>query len=657
LSKLDLSSMTVIELRKLAKENDVRLGAGITKTGIIQKLSAILTSGEDAAVPEASAEAAPENVQVQAEEERSAPQQPAAREETGAEAPDEAAQPAAEKPAQPQFKAAWHNPAPRYSAKPAYQAPAYTPRNNWQSRNSGGSRAPMNMEAMRMHTTRPANYAPRFGPDAVDPAPAPSTPRPQEEFRPYRETSHGYAPMQENRSYGQPQEQRPYQQPEQRPYQMQQEARTWNEPQRPVYQENGFSPSYGTRNGYAPRRPESGYYNQELGTSNPAVPEMLAAGECGDGQGILEIHPDGYGFLRPENFLPSSKDIYVSMAQIRRFGLRTGDLVVGKTRPQREGDKYAAMLYITGINGVAPDDVGVRPAFDELTPVYPSRRIDLESHSGKGSAAMRIADLIAPIGFGQRGLLLCPPDCGKSQVLQDFANIVTENYPEATVLVLLIDECPEDVTLFREQVKCEVLASTFDQPPESHLRLADMVLERAQRLVEQKQDVVVLVDSLTRLAKTYTTAAAQQGRSLPGMVNPTSLFRAKKLFGAARCMKEGGSLTILGAMNVDNGSKVDDAVVEEFKSTANMELVLDQSVAKAGVSPAINLQQSGTRRADLLLSPKELEGLTAIRKVLNSTHSATAIPQLLSMMDKAEGNDELMTKVLEWVKLLEKSGL
>ena len=270
---------------------------------------------------------------------------------------------------------------------------------------------------------------------------------------------------------------------------------------------------------------------------------------------------------------------------------------------------------------------------------------------------MRIADLIAPIGFGQRGLLLCPPDCGKSQVLQDFANIVTENYPEATVLVLLIDECPEDVTLFREQVKCEVLASTFDQPPESHLRLADMVLERAQRLVEQKQDVVVLVDSLTRLAKTYTTAAAQQGRSLPGMVNPTSLFRAKKLFGAARCMKEGGSLTILGAMNVDNGSKVDDAVVEEFKSTANMELVLDQSVAKAGVSPAINLQQSGTRRADLLLSPKELEGLTAIRKVLNSTHSATAIPQLLSMMDKAEGNDELMTKVLEWVKLLEKSGL
>lgn len=658
MSMLDLSSMTVIELRKLAKENNVRLGAGITKTGIIQKLSAVLTA-EEAEAP------APETTPVQAEEEPAAPEQTSAAQEAAAEkTPETPSRPEAEKPAprtgegaQPQFKAAWHNPAPRYSPKPAYQAPAYPSRNSWQSRNSGGSRAPMNMETVRMHTTRPANYAPRFGPDAVDPTPAPSVSRPQEEFRPYREAPRSYAPAQENRPYGQPQESRPYQPQENRSYGQPQENRPWNETQRPVYQENGFGSGYGSRNGYAPRRPENSYYNQELGTSNPAVPEMLAAGECGDGQGILEIHPDGYGFLRPENFLPSSKDIYVSMAQIRRFGLRTGDLVVGKTRPQREGDKYAAMLYITGINGTAPDDLGVRPAFEELTPVYPRRRIDLESHSGKGSAAMRIADLIAPIGFGQRGLLLCPPDCGKSQVLQDFANIVTENYPEATVLVMLIDECPEDVTLFREQVKCEVLASTFDQPPENHLRLADMVMERAQRLVEQKQDVIVLVDSLTRLAKTYTTAAAQQGRSLPGMVNPTSLFRAKKLFGAARCMKEGGSLTILGAMNVDNGSKVDDAVVEEFKSTANMELVLDQSVAKAGVSPAINLQQSGTRRADLLLSPKEMEGLTAIRQVLRSTHSATAIPQLLSMMDKAEGNDELMAKVLEWVKLLEKSGL
>ena len=412
---------------------------------------------------------------------------------------------------------------------------------------------------------------------------------------------------------------------------------------------------YGPRASYTSRRADTGYYNQELGTSNPAVPEMLAAGECGDGQGILEIHPDGYGFLRPENFLPSSKDIYVSMAQIRRFGLRTGDLVVGKTRPQREGDKYAAMLYITAVNGCVPDELGQRPAFEDLTPVYPSRRIDLESHNGKGSDAMRIADLIAPIGFGQRGLLLCPPDTGKTQILQDFANVITENYPQVTVLVLLIDECPEDVTLFREQVKCEVVASTFDQAPENHLRLADMVLERAQRLVEQKQDVVVVVDSLTRLAKAYTTTAAQQGRNMPGMVNPSSLFRAKKLFGTARCVKEGGSLTILGAMNVDNGSKVDDTVVEEFKGTANMELVLDQEVAKAGVSPAINLKKSGTKRADLLMTPAEMQGLQAIRSILSSTPSAAAIPHLLNMMDKASGNDELLAKIQEWVALMEKN--
>ncbi len=633
MSSLELSSMTVIELRKLAKEKHVRLGAGLSKDGIIQKLSDALAEeqAEETAVP-----VTEEAAQAQPSQER---EENVAAEVTPAEHVVQE-----ERASTPQFKAAWHNPAPRYSAKPAYQAPAYASRPSWQSRTPGPApRTPASPEPVRMNTTRPANYAPRFGPDAVDPAPAAPAPRGTEEYRSFREQPRSYGGYQENRpAYGE---------------------RNWNDAQRPAYQESGFGPAgynagtsgYGSRSAYTPRRSETGYYNQELGTSNPAVPEMLAAGECGDGQGILEIHPDGYGFLRPENFLPSSKDIYVSMAQIRRFGLRTGDLVVGKTRPQREGDKYAAMLYITQINGSIPDELGERPNFEDLTPVYPSRRIDLESHKGKGSDAMRIADLIAPIGFGQRGLLLCPPDSGKTQILQDFANVVTENYPQATVLVLLIDECPEDVTLFREQVKCEVVASTFDQAPENHLRLADMVLERAQRLVEQKQDVIVVVDSLTRLAKTYTTTAAQQGRNLPGMVNPTSLFRAKKLFGTARCVKEGGSLTILGAMNVENGSKVDDTVVEEFKGTANMELVLDQEVAKAGVSPAINLQKSGTKRADLFMTPAEMQGLQAIRSILGSTHSATAIPQLLSMMDKASGNDDLLAKIHEWVALMEKN--
>ncbi len=643
MSSLELSSMTVIELRKLAKEKHVRLGAGLSKDGIIQKLTAALAgeSTEEATeqVVEETPAAAPETEAKEpaAQEEETPAVQTA--QQTSQEAPARE-----ERTASAHFKAAWHNPSPRYSAKPAYQAPAYSSRPAWQARTASAPRTAANTDTVRMNSTRPTNYAPRFGPDAVDPAPAPSVQRGTEEYRSFREQPRNFGGFQENRStYGE---------------------RSWSEQQRPSFQEGGYVASsygtnapagYGPRASYTSRRADTGYYNQELGTSNPAVPEMLAAGECGDGQGILEIHPDGYGFLRPENFLPSSKDIYVSMAQIRRFGLRTGDLVVGKTRPQREGDKYAAMLYITAVNGCVPDELGQRPAFEDLTPVYPSRRIDLESHNGKGSDAMRIADLIAPIGFGQRGLLLCPPDTGKTQILQDFANVVTENYPQVTVLVLLIDECPEDVTLFREQVKCEVVASTFDQAPENHLRLADMVLERAQRLVEQKQDVVVVVDSLTRLAKAYTTTAAQQGRNMPGMVNPSSLFRAKKLFGTARCVKEGGSLTILGAMNVDNGSKVDDTVVEEFKGTANMELVLDQEVAKAGVSPAINLKKSGTKRADLLMTPAEMQGLQAIRSILSSTPSAAAIPHLLNMMDKASGNDELLAKIQEWVALMEKN--
>ncbi|HIR78734.1 MAG TPA: transcription termination factor Rho [Candidatus Egerieenecus merdigallinarum] len=635
--------MTVIELRKLAKEKHVRLGAGLSKDGIIQKLTAALAgeSTEEATeqVVEETPAAAPEmEAKEPAAQEEETPAVQTAQ-QTSQEAPARE-----ERTASAHFKAAWHNPSPRYSAKPAYQAPAYSSRPAWQARSASAPRTTANTDTVRMNTTRPTNYAPRFGPDAVDPAPAPSVQRGTEEYRSFREQPRNFGGFQENRSiYGE---------------------RSWSEQQRSSFQEGGYVASsygtnaptgYGPRASYTSRRADTGYYNQELGTSNPAVPEMLAAGECGDGQGILEIHPDGYGFLRPENFLPSSKDIYVSMAQIRRFGLRTGDLVVGKTRPQREGDKYAAMLYITAVNGCVPDELGQRPAFEDLTPVYPSRRIDLESHNGKGSDAMRIADLIAPIGFGQRGLLLCPPDTGKTQILQDFANVITENYPQVTVLVLLIDECPEDVTLFREQVKCEVVASTFDQAPENHLRLADMVLERAQRLVEQKQDVVVVVDSLTRLAKAYTTTAAQQGRNMPGMVNPSSLFRAKKLFGTARCVKEGGSLTILGAMNVDNGSKVDDTVVEEFKGTANMELVLDQEVAKAGVSPAINLKKSGTKRADLLMTPAEMQGLQAIRSILSSTPSAAAIPHLLNMMDKASGNDELLAKIQEWVALMEKN--
>ena len=401
------------------------------------------------------------------------------------------------------------------------------------------------------------------------------------------------------------------------------------------------------------------YYTQDQNVSvipaGPVPPnpsELLASGSCEDGSGILELHPDGYGFLRAPSFLPSTKDIYVSMAQIRRFGLRTGDYVEGKIRPQREGDKYSALLYISTVNGVPEEEAFSRPAFDELTPVYPTRRISLEMKDGANLPDMRLIDLIAPIGFGQRGLVLCPPDTGKTKLMRDFARVISKNYPDAEVLMLLIDVNPEDATLMREAVPCTVLASSFDQAPEAHLRLSEIVLERAMRLVEQKKDVILLVDSLTRLAKIYTTAAVQQGRSLPGMVNPASLFRAKRMFGAARSCKEGGSLTVIAAMDISTGSKVDDSVVEEFKGTANMELTLDISVARAGVSPALNLQNSYTKNADILLSDREKEGLSLIRTMLGSSSSAVAIPQLLSMMEKAETNEDLLLKMKDWFALM-----
>ena len=340
------------------------------------------------------------------------------------------------------------------------------------------------------------------------------------------------------------------------------------------------------------------------------------------------------------------------MAQIRRFSLRTGDLIQGKIRPQREGDKYAALLYIDTVNGLPEEEIAHRPLFEELTPVYPSRRMSLEAKEGESLPDMRLIDLIAPLGFGQRGLLLCPPDTGKRELLQHYANTIASNYPDVTVLTLLIDLTPEDVTAYREAVSCPVLASTFDQAPEAHLRLTEMVVERAMRMVEQKKDVVILADSLTRLAKIYTSSAVQQGRSVPGMVNPASLLRAKRMFGAARSLKEGGSLTVIATMDIASGNKVDDSIVEEFKGTANMELRLDQSLVQAGVSPAINLLRSFTKNSDLLLNNQQKEGLNLIRQMLGSTPSAVAIPQLLSMMEKSKSNGDLLLKMKDWFALM-----
>ena len=575
----ELSAMTVMQLRKLAKEQRITLGAGIDKSGIIRKILESISSPS--------------------------------------ESPDEPADSNESAVAEPRFQAAWHNTdAPRFNARPAYQAPGTASRPAWQNTTPSGHQLP---QQPRVQPVRPGSFTPRFGPAAAAPAAAAESAPPAR-----RETSSPAAgPLPEHR-FG--------------------DNTTYT---------HRISASYNPS--YVSARPTDSFIPgpvQEPGTGTPTLEELLASGNYQEGSGILELHPDGYGFLRAPSFLPSTKDIYVSMAQIRRFGLRTGDFIEGKIRPQREGDKYSALLYISSINGVSEEEAFSRPAFDELTPVYPDRRISLETPGNASLPDMRLIDLIAPIGFGQRGLILCPPDTGKTELMRDFAKVICGNYPDAEVLMLLIDVNPEDATMMREAVPCQVLSSSFDQAPESHLRLSEIVLERAMRLVEQKKDVILLVDSLTRLAKIYTTAAVQQGRSLPGMVNPASLFRAKKMFGSARSCKEGGSLTVIVAMDIATGSKVDDSVVEEFKGTANMELTLDLSVARAGIVPSLNLQNSYTKNADILLNDQQKEGLALIRTMLGSTSSAVAIPQLLSMMEKTGTNEALLLKMKDWFALM-----
>lgn len=390
---------------------------------------------------------------------------------------------------------------------------------------------------------------------------------------------------------------------------------------------------------------------QSMWAGSPS--DMLSPAECQDGSGILELHPDGYGFLRGASLTPSNRDIYVSMAQVRRFYLRTGDFVTGKVRPQRDGDKYSAMLYITEVNGCPADSVASRPAFDALTPCYPHEHITLEVEGGSNEFLdMRLIDLVAPIGFGQRGLIHCPPAVDKAHLLSSIANAASICHPDAVVMTLLLGGTPEDATLYRDHTHGEVIASTFDQTPENHLRITDMVLERAERLVEMKKNVILLVDSLTYLSKVYTTAAVQQGRQTIGMVNPVSLQKAKKLFGAARCLREGGSLTIFAVMNIETGSRVDDSIAEDLKGTANMELVLDTAAARAGIYPPVNLLLSGTKRAELIASKEQLDGIKLIHEMLGSLRAVDMIPQLLSMLEKTTNNEDLLVRIKDWAALM-----
>ncbi|HHX24928.1 MAG TPA: transcription termination factor Rho [Thermoanaerobacterales bacterium] len=367
---------------------------------------------------------------------------------------------------------------------------------------------------------------------------------------------------------------------------------------------------------------------------------MESANEQGDvtAEGVLEVLPDGYGFLRIENYLPSDRDIYISPSQIRRFHLRTGDMISGKIRPPKEGEKYRAILQIAAVNGLDPEHAVRRYHFDSLTPIFPQPRFTMEYDPQELST--RIIDIISPIGKGQRALIVSPPKAGKTLMLKNIANSLTRNHPDVQLIVLLIDERPEEVTDIQRSVEGEVVSSTFDELPENHLRVADMVLERAQRLVESRKDVVILLDSITRLARANNLVVPPTGRTLSGGLDPSALHKPKRFFGSARNIEEGGSLTIIATALVETGSRMDDVIYEEFKGTGNMEIHLDRRLAERRIYPAIDIKKSGTRREELLLSKEELEAVWVFRKALAPLDNVEATLTLINKLKKTKTNIE-----------------
>ncbi|HDM89936.1 MAG: transcription termination factor Rho [Candidatus Hydrothermae bacterium] len=366
-------------------------------------------------------------------------------------------------------------------------------------------------------------------------------------------------------------------------------------------------------------------------------------------EGVLEILPDGFGFLRlPEhNYYPSSDDIYVSPSQIKRFGLRTGDVIGGIVRPPKDNERFPALVKLELVNGQPPEKIKVRPQFEKLTPFYPTERIHLEVPDAE-DLSMRIVDLFVPIGKGQRGLIVSPPRAGKTVLLQQIANSITRNHPEIQLIILLIDERPEEVTDFKRRVQAEVISSTFDQPAEKHTHVAEIVLEKAKRQVELGRDVVILLDSLTRLARAYNVVTPHSGRTLTGGIDSTALIKPKKFFGSARNIEEGGSLTIIATALIETGSRMDEVIFEEFKGTGNMELVLDRKLADRRIFPAIDLNRSGTRREELLLSKEELNKVWILRKVLSEMNPVEAMEFLQDKMKLTPNNAEFLRSLTQF---------
>ena len=366
-------------------------------------------------------------------------------------------------------------------------------------------------------------------------------------------------------------------------------------------------------------------------------------------EGVLEILPDGYGFLRGENYLSSPKDVYISPVQIRRFRLDNGDKIKGIARLPKEGERFPALIFVGEVNGESPENLYKRKKFDDLTPIYPEEKIKLETTSNEYS--MRMIDLICPIGKGQRGMIVAPPKVGKTTLLKKIANSITANHPEIELIVLLIDERPEEVTDMKRSIKGDVIYSTFDELPEHHVKVAEMVLERAKRLTEQGKDVVILLDSITRLARAYNLVIPASGRTLSGGLDPAALHKPKKFFGAARNIEFGGSLTILATALIETGSRMDEVIFEEFKGTGNMEVHLDRSLSEKRIFPAIDINKSGTRREEKLLTPDELATVFALRKALSSMPVADVTEQIITQMIATKNNEEFIEKMKKILKI------
>ena len=387
-----------------------------------------------------------------------------------------------------------------------------------------------------------------------------------------------------------------------------------------------------------PRSDASGIAGQDMAELDSGI----------EANGILEVMPDGFGFIRCENFLPGENDVYVAPSQIRRFNLKTGDIIVGNRRIKAVTEKFAALLYIKTVNGYPLSATERRPNFEDLTPIFPNERLHMETRGERNSVAMRVLDLLSPIGKGQRGMIVSPPKAGKTTLLKQVARAITVNHPDMHLMILLIDERPEEVTDIREAIvgpNVEVIYSTFDEQPDRHKRVSEMVIERAKRLVEHGRDVIILLDSITRLARAYNLTVAPSGRTLSGGLAPAALYMPKRFFGAARNMREGGSLTILATALVDTGSRMDDVVYEEFKGTGNMELVLDRRLSEKRIFPAIDILKSGTRRDDLLLNRREAEAVDIVRKATNSLKPDEAVERILDLFSKTRNNYEFCEMV------------